>query len=160
MYSASASSAKAPRMRAKPHFRTISENACASPSSRRSAPADRVSWRNHALHGRNASPIPIDDGIDGHARLLMRCGLTDSTQLTTRPKQTFVGRPTNACLDFFVFAEFYRQTGKTTLANSGWCNLRSGICSCGIVAVDALSAPGGADSANQASMFFDQEEPR
>ena len=34
------------------------------------------------------------------------------------PKQTFFGRPTKVCLDSFVFAEFYRQTGRTTLANS------------------------------------------
>ncbi len=33
-------------------------------------------------------------------------------------KQTFLGRPTNACLDSFVFAEFFRKTGKATFANS------------------------------------------
>ena len=33
-------------------------------------------------------------------------------------KQTFVGHPTNARLDSFVFAEFFRKTGKATFANS------------------------------------------
>ena len=33
-------------------------------------------------------------------------------------KQTFVGKPTNARLDFLVFAEFYRKTATDTFANS------------------------------------------
>jgi hypothetical protein len=33
-------------------------------------------------------------------------------------KQTFIGCPTNARLESFVFAEFFRKTGKTTFANS------------------------------------------
>jgi hypothetical protein len=32
--------------------------------------------------------------------------------------QVFIGCPTNACLDSFVFAEFFRKTGKATFANS------------------------------------------
>jgi hypothetical protein len=35
-----------------------------------------------------------------------------------RSKQTFLGYPTNACFDSFVFAEFSRKTGKATFANS------------------------------------------
>jgi hypothetical protein len=34
------------------------------------------------------------------------------------PKQTFSASPTNVCLDSFVFAEFFRKTGKTIFANS------------------------------------------
>jgi alkylmercury lyase len=33
-------------------------------------------------------------------------------------KQAFLGCPTNACSDSFVFAEFFRKTGKATFANS------------------------------------------
>ena len=33
-------------------------------------------------------------------------------------KQTFIGYPTNVCLDSFVFAEFFPKTGKPTFGNS------------------------------------------
>jgi len=35
-------------------------------------------------------------------------------------KQTFIGCPTNVCLDSFVFAEFFRKTGKATFAKSAY----------------------------------------
>jgi hypothetical protein len=36
-------------------------------------------------------------------------------------KQTFLGHPTNACLDSLVFAEFFPKTGKATPAFAGAC---------------------------------------
>ena len=35
-------------------------------------------------------------------------------------KQTFLGCPTNVCLDLFVFAEFFPKTGKAILGNSAY----------------------------------------
>jgi hypothetical protein len=43
-----------------------------------------------------------------------------SIRLPRRPKQTFLGYPTNARFGSFVFAEFFRKTGKATFANSAW----------------------------------------
>jgi hypothetical protein len=40
-------------------------------------------------------------------------------QLPRKTEHTFLGNPTSVCLDSFVFAEFFRNTGKTVLADSG-----------------------------------------
>ena len=41
-----------------------------------------------------------------------------AVRTTPPPKRAFLGWPTNARLESFVFAEFYRKTGKATFANS------------------------------------------
>jgi hypothetical protein len=38
-----------------------------------------------------------------------------------RSKQTFIGCPKNVCLDLFVFAEFFRKTGKAIPDSAGTC---------------------------------------
>ena len=44
---------------------------------------------------------------------------TSSTRMTgSGSKQTFLGCPTNVCLESFVFAEFFPKTGKATFGNS------------------------------------------
>jgi hypothetical protein len=45
-------------------------------------------------------------------------GFPENREIRKDTKQAFLGFPTNACLEFFVFAEFSSKTGKATFGNS------------------------------------------
>ena len=64
-----------------------------------------------------------DDSEISHTRAANRAATVTPFLFLTpaNPKQTFPASPTNACLESFVFAEFFRKTGKTTPAFARAC---------------------------------------
>jgi hypothetical protein len=66
----------------------------------------------HAVENRGVLQSP-EVGLQGGRRKTAYGGASCQPA-----KQTFIGCPTNVCLDSFVFAEFFHKTGKATFANT------------------------------------------